>query len=355
MKDYDYIGIDRERNALERGMSSLLSQVFKRRRGADRALVNEVLEMVNEMISKLQAAMASPNKDKLLDGEFNKDSIFLGSEMNKDRTSIPLYFELDILIAALEKDYVKKFENPQPIISMLQALGALRDQAATLAFNSAFKPDEPISEAAMDDILATQGDFEVGRYEKNGMKFIGIAPTLVTEQVYYSNGEYLSGGRSSTSLGKKPLYEKDAQALREIQNQNLAKLHSAIGKYFEHDWDFVPTSAKFFDKLIDIDLDERLKKRLLAISYIKDKHPDNYEVAAIAAPIVEEIIEIEHQIQKEQEAALTRQTAINEARARYQEKSGFWKFFHRQMSPDKLNLDAMSTEEIDGLYKGKAR
>ena len=355
MKDYSYIEQDRERVALEREMSSVLSQLMKRSRGADYALVNEVLEDLRDLIGKLQAAMSSPNKEKLLGGEFNKDAIFVGADINKDKTSIPLYFELDIIIATIEKEYVRKFSDPKDIIGTLEALNALREQAATLPFISAFRPSEPVSEEAMDEIIAAKGNFEVGKYEKNGIKFVGIEPVLVQDDFHYSHGDYISDGTSYTSLGKKPLYAKEADMIRAIQKENLETLHNVVGKYFKPGWDFLPTSKKFYDQLLDIDLDERLKQRLRAICYIKDKHPDNYEVASIATPILEEIVAIEHEIEATKQAALAHQKAIDGARARYQEKSGFWKFFHRQMNPERLNLDAMSTEEIDDLYKGKAR
>ena len=354
MKDYGYVEIEEQRNAIEKEMSSLLSRVYKTMHG-DMGLTREVLGYVEDTMERLKTLIASPSKQEILGGEFNKDRIYVGSEIGKEKTSVPLYFELDLLMDVLEKRYMPKFTDKGPMIHMLQELGKLRDEAAALKFSSQFQPQEKLSEAAMDDIIAATGNFEIEKQTKAGVHFLGIDPISMHDHVTYRNGDYISEGMSSGSLGKKPLYEKDEKALAEAQSQYVDDLLSVVGKYFVRDWDFINGKGKFLDKLVSYDVDDRIMERLRRIYELQERYHNLAVVSEKATAILEEIVAIEDELSKERQATEKHQKAIDQARARYQAKSSFWKFFHRKMNPDKLQMESMTTEEIDDLYQGRKR
>ncbi len=354
MKDYSHVGTEEKRDAIEKEMSSLLSRVYKTMDG-DMGLTREVLGYVEDTIASLKTLFASPSKQEILGGEFNKDRIYVGSEIQKEKTSVPLYFELDLLIDVLEKRYMPKFTDKGPMIQMVQELGKLRDEAAALKFSSQFQPQEKLSEEAMDDIIKATGNFEIERQTKAGIRFLGIDPIYTHDHVTYRNGDYISEGMSSGSLGKKPLYEKDEKALAEAQFQYVDDLITVVGKYFVQDWNFISVKDSFLDKLVSLDIDKRIMERLRRIYELQERYHNLAVVSEKATAILEEIIAIEDELSKERQATEKHQKALDQARSRYQAKSSLWKFFHRKMNPDNLQMDAMTTEEIDNLYQGRKR
>ena len=334
MKDYSHVGTEEKRDAIEKEMSSLLSRVYKTMDG-DMGLTREVLGYVEDTIASLKTLFASPSKQEILGGEFNKDRIYVGSEIQKEK--------------------MPKFTDKGPMIQMVQELGKLRDEAAALKFSSQFQPQEKLSEEAMDDIIKATGNFEIERQTKAGIRFLGIDPIYTHDHVTYRNGDYISEGMSSGSLGKKPLYEKDEKALAEAQFQYVDDLITVVGKYFVQDWNFISVKDSFLDKLVSLDIDKRIMERLRRIYELQERYHNLAVVSEKATAILEEIIAIEDELSKERQATEKHQKALDQARSRYQAKSSLWKFFHRKMNPDNLQMDAMTTEEIDNLYQGRKR
>lgn len=55
------------------------------------------------------------------------------------------------------------------------------------------------------------------------------------------------------------------------------------------------------------------------------------------------------------EKELEKDDLITLARLRYRKKSALWKFFNKKLSPEKINFDEMSKEEIENLYRQKGK
>lgn len=55
--------------------------------------------------------------------------------------------------------------------------------------------------------------------------------------------------------------------------------------------------------------------------------------------------------QKNIESSEEKDIKITLARLRYRQKSSLWKFFHKKSTPERLNFNNMSNDEIDNLYR----
>lgn len=339
----DITDLKKEREMFELVISNVLDMVY----GRGYTTSEELEKYLNSLIRRISDVLNSNNEEKinaLLSGEFNKDVMYRGSDINAERKELPLYFILDIIIGILEKNNANEYyKNSDNIREIVLKLKVLRDKVSTLKSNQKFKSIETIDEDTLDLIIKSKGIFEVDK-EKSG------------------DFEYLIIDSNLNNM-KMPIYRSDKDR---INNMSLAlsfandkRLDAIAKRYFKSGE--IPRVYSFNEELIDPNIDQRIKNILLAICTKKQKLVFKYNIADLVVDLMDDIEKIEQELEKvhgegnkiEEDSLEDREIMITLARLRYRQKSSLWKFFHKKLNPNNLNFNNMTENRIDNLYRGR--
>ena len=348
MTEYNNEQVMTPREKLAKTVSTCLGHLYGEA-DSDRAIRSQTILAVDSLCHIISKFYVSRSRDEVLSGEFNLDASYLDGIYDRPGRRVPLYFALDLMINVLEAKYMQQGDAKGTI----NILRSLRDDLATLSFDPKFEPKETMNQDTKDAIIKAKGEFTVKKMTKNGVSFVGVEPVLT---------QY-DRERSITPLGELPMYERDAKEVRKIRREQMRRLYTITDRYFyPNQLDPIPTSEQFYDYLMDVDTDERIKEALRGISYLKDRYYHDDLLVEAAGKYMDRIEQVEKELQQQaeqQRAMEERNTAIANAKARYQEKSFLWRFFKRKMNPAKLDMESMNLEEINDLYtdtkKGKSK
>ena len=337
----DIDSLKKEREMLELVLSNVLDMTY----GVSYATSEELVHYLNSLVRRITDIFNSNDEEKiniLLSGEFNKDIMYRGAEINEEKKKLPLYFILDLIIGVLENknvdDYYKDSNAIKEVVSQLKEV---RAKTSTLNFDDRFKPIEIIDDDTMNLIIENKGLFEIDVDRKNDFNYLVVRIT-----------------KNNTRM---PIYRSDKDKINEVEyektKKNRERLERIIKKYFKHGE--LPSIGRFKEELIAEDLNPSIKSALLSISVNKSKYIFLEDLADSVKPLLDRIEEVEererkydNELEKEEfNVEEDRESKITLARLRYRQKSALWKFFHKKLNPNNIDFNDMKEEEIDNLYR----
>ena len=351
---YENIKIQEIRRNIENQLSTLLSITFKKNYSSSGDILNQLDKFI-ESLDSIFIKESPETIQQLLGGEFNKDSIYLGSEFEPEKASIPLYFSLDLLMRSIESNLLNKTKYNDQFIEILRKLNELKEAATKLEFNSIFEPNSEFSEFTMQQILDAKGNFELKKDQKEGIEYLGIVTNWENTPGHVKNGDYYQTGPTTRGFSRTmTLYQKDKDAIDDVKFQEIQKKSKKIKeiakKYFKNGE--IPVPKDLLDKLLDNNLDKRIVSALLPFSMLKAR--GFYDEDNASYRDFEELERIEKIVEEEKifEAKENERTnAMEEAKERYKSKNFLWKMLHRKLNPKNLNFNDMTTEQLNDLYQ----
>lgn len=322
----------------------------------------ELVEKMEKLLSNLENIFEnnSENIQELLGGEFNKDIIMVGSYFDTQRSSLPLYFILDIIGKGIETIRANNFANKEELISLLDRIKALKEKSSKLEFSKKFDPNQKINDYVLDEIVHSKGNFYVESKVEEGIKHLAIQTQYTIMNGEYKSGDWYERGPTEYHFSRfKPLYEIDDQKIRNVQyektSKNIERLDAILEKYFVDKK--IPRLGYTEYTLKDKNIDSRFLDIFRSIAYTKEKNPFA-EIADLVVSDMDELERLEIQIkqekiEEEKRLASQKEKAIDNARKRYKDKNFLWKFFNKKMAPKNQEFDNMTIEEINELYVSK--
>jgi len=331
--------IIKNKSNIEKEINNILEFIYQK----EECKPEELLIKLNNLIEILKLILEySPDKiQQLLGYEFN---INLDRNIISENNELPLYIIIELIIKTISLKYMEKFPLKDKILSSLGSLTLINRSISKLNYKRTFNPNEEISEDIIKSIIDANGIFKI----KLDTQFNIEYPLLITyekEDSHYNEKSI-------------PLYQKDQDNIKKIFKEktkiNLKKLERIKGKYFKDSG--IPFSF-LFESSIEKDIDPRIREMLYKITLIKDETLGNDYVLAYRVELlikelekIEQIIESEQQL-KQKEAEEKKQQTISKVKEKYKEKNLLWKFFNKKINPENIDLDNMSIEEIEELYR----
>lgn len=322
---------------------------------------------LNILIEKYNSLDVS-NRISIMGGEFANN--YIGTADNPfplesiGDLGLPLFMFLEIAQKALEENFIYFYnvspENKAKAQELITKISDFKSKLSVLPHNKLFDSSKTLSKEAWHGISASKGHFSFKKSKDEEIEYVGITYSITHEDGVWKNGDYYSNG-SSRYNGETPFYEEDALSISQIKYKKTLdiaeKYYKEFSKYFIDG--LIPNLHEVEEKLIDKNLDFRLVERLktFIIMYSSKGLSDDIQFALsdTGKYQLEQLHSIEYEILEEQKEAAKKETAITEARARYQQKSFFWKFLNRKLNPEKIRIEDMATEEIEELYTARRK
>ena len=312
--------------------------------------------------------MSDEEKSIYLNGEFPLHYIGPDNDLSAgiNAPEYPLYLFADIALMSIDSLFIYEPRvaetNKKKAQNLKVKLEELREKLVTLNYSKNFDSRKHISPRAWDGMCAARGCFSMSRDEKEGYQHYSIHYTIVSDDGVWRNGDYYYDN-VYRSYGEHILFEEDQ---KEINNRREARLRHEAEEYYSHYTKYfkdgkIPSSREVVeDCLIDPNIDERIKKELCIFvlmyhskesrGHIEYAHSDNAEYR------LDRLKAAERAVQKDKEERIRlreeKDSAIDQARARYKQRNFFWKLLNRKLNPEKLDFESMETPEIQELYTG---
>jgi len=313
---------------------------------------NEILDSLSKMTTDLESCFAnSPeNIQNVLGGEFKQTTQVVDI--------LPLFLKLELMEKAIEANFKEKFNNIEKMQNILDKMKSLREKAATLEYNKIFNPNEELNQYIVSDLIGAKGRFELKAAKKEEVKHLAIQTINKHERIINANGDYYNDGPQELSYsGFNPMYKSDYEKINSIQFEqtqiNRQKLSEMLEKYSLEEknlHDVVGTIENLKSKNVD----PRIIGIIENIAHTKKQHPHE-ELGNFVLEELYEIEQIENKISSKTQEKEARDKAIKAAKERYNSKNFLWKFVNKKQSPEKVNFDQMSIEEIEKIYNKKGR
>lgn len=325
------------------------------------------LESADKMLNTFNT-MSDEEKAIYLNGEFplhylGPDNDLIGGI---NAPEYPLYLFTDIAMMSLNSLFIYEPRvsevNRKKAQELKSKLEELRDKLVTLEYSKNFDSRKHISQRAWEGMCASRGSFSMSRDEKEGYYHYSIHYSVTTDDGVWKNGDYYYDN-VYTSYGEHVLFEEDQ---KEIANRKESRLKHEAEEYYSHYVKYfkdskIPASREELEEcLIDKNIDERIKKEL-GIFVLMYHSPESrghiaYAHSENAGFRLDRLKSAERTVQREKEEAIRKKaekdSAIDQARARYKQRNFFWKLLNRKLNPERLDFETMETPEIQELYTG---
>ncbi len=364
--------IERDRYSYGKMMTRIMNGLF--RKSGWSIIADETSRMLSnsiELADKMHNVfdnMSDEDKRIYLDGEF--PTSYLGEDndliSNVNSPEFPLYLFTDISLMTLDNLYIYESSlserNKEQAKELKQKLESLREKLLTLNYSPRFAGQKHVSESAWRGLNECRGFFNMSSNEKEGVKYYEISYRLTTDDGVWKNGDYYYDNVYH-SYHNHILFEEDSIEISKRKQERLkneAEVYYAhFTKYFK-DGIIPPDYRTFEEYLVDPSIDPRIKKELgdFVLMYRSSDNKGHLQFAhsEYADFYVDDLQRAERQVEKDRQEAMRRReekdTAISQARARYQQRNFFWKLLNRKLNPEKLEFETMETPEIQELYTG---
>jgi hypothetical protein len=284
-----------------------------------------------------------------------------------DSPKFPLFLLAEIALMNLDSLFIYEpqvsAKNKEKAKELRKLVEELRTKLVTLKHSEIFDSNKHISPEAWKGIASCRGSFTQAVEEKEGLKHFVIRYTITSDDGVWRNGDYYYDN-VYTSHYNHILYQEDIEEIykRKLQRekQESDEYYAHFTKYFKNG--VIPAKYKGFEEyLIDPTIDERIIKELgtFVLMYNSPEHQRSHTDFAHskhASFYLEDLQRAERLVKKEKEENQRKReekdSAIEGARKRYQQKSFFWKMLNRKLNPERLDFESMETEEIKELYTG---
>lgn len=323
-----------------------------------------------EQIELLLKDCTTEELQEIMGGEFEKDYLN-GMPFNISGVELPAYFLIDMISMFIKKDYASKEHSKEEAEELLGRLSVLREKAAGLDYDKAFDPNKTLNPRVLEFFMDhRRSDYYVHYEVTEGVRHLAIELRSVHEEGIYKYGE-LRDTSVSHSNDRVVLYEEDKKKIEDVEINRLKELKGnylrIVSEYFVDG--VMPKPENFESSLIRSDLHPKLKgalKDLVDDRYYSSDDDFLFSTSSTAKYHVNYIINIEERVREEEEKrrkeeeerkereaaeAAEKSDAIDLARERYMKKSFLWRLVHRRENINKLDLDAMTTEQISQLYE----
>lgn len=282
-----------------------------------------------------------------------------------DCPEYPLYLFADIALMNLDSLFIYEpqvsAKNKEKAKELRVIVEELRGKLVTLKYSDRFDSNKHISPEAWKGIVSSRGGFNMSSRKEEELEHFVISYTITSDDGVWRNGDYYYDNVYRNHY-EHVLYQEDIEELSRRRNerrkQESEEFFSHFKKYFKDG--IIPKAYKGFEEhLIDPDLDPRIKKALGSLVLMSNDDEYRYQDFAhykYAYLYLEELQSAERQVKREKEESQRKReekdSAIEDARRRYQQKSFFWKMLNRKLNPERLDFESMETENIRKLYTG---
>lgn len=365
--------IKRDRYVYGKNMAIIMNSLFRRNgQYIDHKEESQTLDRIIEIAEKMTNIfnnMSEEDKRIYLDGEFPTWYLGPDNDLSSDigAPQFPLYLFADIAMMSIDSHYIYEprvpEENKKKATNLRAHLQVLRRNFQELNYSDKFDCNKHISPEAWQGMSSSMGRYTVRTERKEELDFFEMSYTLTSDDGVWRNGDYYYNN-VYRSHHKAVLYQEDAKELAHRKFQREKKeseeYYSHFKKYFKNG--IIPMRYQGFEEhLIDPTIDPRIIEEIgsFVLMYNDAKKSRGYVDFAHsehASYYLEDLQRAERLVQREKEEAIQKRqekdNAIVEARARYQQRSFFWKLLNRKLNPERLSFETMETTEIENLYTG---
>lgn len=354
-------------------MATLVFNTFRRYpRFIDNEEEFRYLEEAEKAAKKISNALETLSEEEIemyLSGELPLR--YSGPENDRrgeyDCPEYPLYFFADITLMNLDSLFIYEPQvsqkNKEKAKELRKLVEELRTKLVTLKHSERFDSSKHISPEAWKGIASSHGGFNMSTQKEEDLEHFVISYTLTSDDGVWRNGDYYYNN-VYRSYYDHILYQEDIEEIykRKVQRekQESEEYYAHFTKYFKNG--VIPAKYKGFEEyLLDPTIDERIIKELGTFVLMYNDHENqrsstDFAHSKYASFYLEDLQRAERLVKKEKEENQRKReekdSAIEGARKRYQQKSFFWKMLNRKLNPERLDFESMETEEIKELYTG---